>query len=337
MLLPKFEHIPAGSVAEAAELLRSHGRAAKLVVGGTDLFPRMKHRLTSPKILVSLRRASVRDPAIAPNGSLTLDALETLAHVADDPRVRDAAPLLSEAALAVGSNQIRHMATLGGNLCLDTRCLYYNQSHRYQFVEPCFKRQGQRCYLAPKGGKCWAVFVADTVPALACLDAIVEIASPKGLKAITVEGLYSGDPARPLALADDEVVRSITVPGVAKPRGSAFVKHSLRGGLEFAIVNGAAVMDMEDDCETCADARIAVGAVSAMPTRLKKAESVLIGNRISDDLFRAAAQKAAEEVIPVMHHGFSVGYLRKCVEVCTKDALALAAKRIPRGQPDRSC
>jgi 4-hydroxybenzoyl-CoA reductase beta subunit len=330
MFLPKFELLPAGSFNEAVELLHAHGSSAKLVAGGSDLFPRMKYRLITPKVVISLKRTPVRDLAIASDGSLTLDALERLAHIAHDSRIRDAAPLLSEAALAVGSNQIRHMATLGGNLCLDTRCLYYNQSHRYQFVEPCFKRNGQRCYLVPKGRRCWAVFMGDTVPALLCLGATIEIASLEHPKTIKTEDLYTGDPISPIALSRTEIIQSVTVPGVSGPQGSAFVKHTMRGGLEFAIVNVATLMNMAEDCETCVDARIAVGAVSAVPARLKKAEAVLVGNRISDDLFHAAAETAAMEITPVMHHGFSVAYLRKCVEVCAKDALTLASQRIAR-------
>jgi 4-hydroxybenzoyl-CoA reductase beta subunit len=330
MFLPKFELISAGSADQAAKLLGSYGPAANLVAGGSDLFPRMKYRLTSPEVVITLRRAPVREPEIDSEGRFSLDTLSTLADISHDPVLRNAAPLLAQAAHAVGSNQIRHMATLGGNLCLDTRCLYYNQSHHYQFVEPCFKRNGDRCYLVPKGRKCWAVFMGDTAPALFCLRARVEVAAPDNSREISVEDLYTGDSLSPFTLSAFEVIRGVSIPMSSNPRGTAFVKHTLRGGLEFAIVNVAVVMDMEDDCETCAEARIAVGAVSAAPFRPKKAEAALVGNRISNDVFREVAAMAAQEIGLVMHHGFSVAYLRKCVEVCTRDALTGAFQRVAR-------
>ena len=157
MHLTGFEHLRPASMVEAAQMLHDFGPRARLVAGGTDLFPRIKLGLTRPEVIVSLKGLTLNDPQIGWNGNLHMNALVRLADIACSPAVSEKAPMLAEAALGIGSSQIRHMGTLGGNICLENRCSYYNQSHTFQFVEPCFKRRGDRCYLIPKGKKCLAI------------------------------------------------------------------------------------------------------------------------------------------------------------------------------------
>ena len=327
MHLPKFEHQCPATVKEAAELLKEYGSRARIVAGGTDLYPRMKYGLLRPELVISLKGLPVDPPAAVGEGELQLDAFMSLADVVRSPEVLERAPLLAEAALNVASNQIRHMATLGGNLCLETRCTYYNQSHTYQYVEPCFKRDGDRCYLIPKGRKCQAVFMADTVPALICLDAKVEVQSHSKARQLPVADLYTGDPLSPIALSEGDLVSKVIIPGSAPNRGSGFTKFSLRGGMEFGAVTVAVLLDGTDGGGTCHKARIAVGSVSAKPVRAVKAETALNGEKPSDGLLKEVAKKIATEVRPVMHHGYSVPYLRACLEVQAYRTLTKAAAR----------
>ncbi len=178
MYLPRFRHLRASSLEEGIQILKDYGPQARVFAGGTDLFPRMKYGLVRPEVLVSLKGIPSRLAKVGPDGALYLDALTTLADVAFSPLVLERVPILSQAALSVGSHQIRQMGTRGGNICLETRCSYYNQSHAFQFVEPCFKRKGGRCYLLPKGNRCCAVFCGDTAPALITLGAPVKIEGP---------------------------------------------------------------------------------------------------------------------------------------------------------------
>jgi len=325
MHLPKLEHQRPATVKEAAELLKEYGSRAQIVAGGTDLYPRMKYGLLRPELVISLKGLSSESSATVGEGELHLDAFMSLADVVRSPEVLQRAPLLAEAALNVASNQIRHMATLGGNLCLETRCTYYNQSHAYQYVEPCFKREGDRCYLLPKGKKCQAVFMADTVPALLCLDAKVEIQSHSKARQLAVADLYTGDPLSPIALAGEELVSRVIIPDAAPKQGSGFSKFSLRGGMEFGAVTVAVLLDGTEEGGTCHKARIAVGSVSAKPVRAVKAETALIGEKLSDDLLREMAKKVAAEVRPVMHHGYSVPFLKACLEVQSYRTLTRAA------------
>jgi len=327
MHLPQFEHFCPASLKEAAHLLGRYGANACLAAGGTDLFPRMKQGLTRPEVVISLKGLSIDPPRLSPKGDLYINALMPLVDIARSPEVLEKTPLLAEAIAFVGSNQIRHMGTLGGNICLENRCTYYNQSHSFQFVEPCFKRSGDRCYLIPKGKKCVAVFTADTVPALICLDAKVEIITATDIRQIPVEKLYTDNALEPLALSQDEIISEIIIPIPQTAQGTAFTKFSLRGGVEFAGLSVAVCMEMADDAGTCATARITAGAVSAGPIRAFKAEKAMAGEALCDDLFQKIAARVAGEIRPVMHHGYSVPFLRECLKVQTYRTLALGAER----------
>jgi CO/xanthine dehydrogenase FAD-binding subunit len=288
----------------------------------------MKYRLKCPDALISLRGLPVSAPSLTSEGNLVMNALMTLTALSRSSLIQENAPLLTEAARTVASNEIRNMGTLGGNLCQETRCLYYNQRHDFQFVEPCLKRGGDSCYFLPKGNKCWAVFMGDTVPALVCLGAEVKIMGSENTRQVTIEDLYSGNPVSPLTIAPNEIIREILIPGAAHKRGAAYAKFSLRGALEFAALGVAAVLDMDDDGETCVQARIAVGAVSGAPLRASKAELSLRGQRLSINLFSKAAQMVIDEVRTVPHHGYSHAYLTEVLKVQSRRVLASAAKRI---------
>ena len=326
MLLPKFEHLCPASIEEAAQLLGRHGANARLSAGGTDLFPRMKQGLICPQVVISLKGLNTDPPQINPKGDLHINALLPLVDIARSPEVIEKAPLLTEAIASVASNQIRHMGTLGGNICLENRCTYYNQSHSFQFVEPCFKRGGDRCYLLPKGKKCLAVFTADTVPALISLDARVEIVSANGSRQLPVEKLYTRDALKPLALSRDEIIREVIIINKDMVWGGAFTKFSVRGGVEFAGLTVAVYLEMANSAKTCETARITVGAVASGPVRAVKAEEAMAGQKLSDKLFQKIAEMVAAEIRPVMHHGYSAPFLKECLRVQTYRTLALAAE-----------
>jgi len=308
-------------------MLKKHGANARLAAGGTDLFPRMKYGLTQPEVVVSLKGVSIDLPKVTKTGKLYLNALMPLADVERNAEVGAIVPLLADAIRSVGSNQIRHMGTLGGNICLENRCTYYNQSHTFQFVEPCFKRKGSRCYLIPKGKKCVAVFQADTVPALICLDAKVEIIAADKSRQLLLEKLYTGDALKPLALSQDEIIARVIIPQPQPVRGTAFSKFSLRGGLEFAALSVAVRLDMDDKGDRCAAARIALGAVSSGPVSAPKAEKAIAGEPFSDKLFREISGIVAGEIHPVMHHGYAIPFLKECLKTQTYRTLIRAAER----------
>lgn len=327
MHLPRFRYMRPGSTDEAAGLLAEYGTAAVLVAGGTDLFPRMKYRIATPEYLVSLSGISRSLPTVDDDGCLRIDALMTLGDVSLASAVRNHAPLVAKAAARVASGQIRNAATLGGNLCLECRCLYYNQSHTFQFVEPCFKLDGDLCYFAPKGNRCFAVFASDMAPALLSLDADICVTGGAGKqRRIPVAELYSGDALNPLTLLPSEIITDIYVPSAFGTCGHSFRKFSRRKGFEFAGLSVAVALQTADDGRTCRGARIAVGSVAAGPLRAAAAEAALVGQILSDrDILRAAAAAAAQEIRPISHHGYPAAHLRHCLEVEVRRALVEAA------------
>jgi CO/xanthine dehydrogenase FAD-binding subunit len=324
MRLPRFELKQPESLNDAAELLYRHGSSAELAAGGTDLFPRLKYRLAGPDVLVSLQKISSGPPTEDPKGYLGLDALMKLADIWRSDVIQRNAPLLAAAAHSIGSSQIRNMATLGGNVCLETRCMYFNQSHDFQFVEPCFKRGGDLCYLVPKGKKCWAVCMADTAPALVCLEARVDLTNVDGTRQVQFEDLFTGNSLKPVDVGATDLVTRVLIPVSQGIRGWGFMKSSPRGGLEFATVNMAVLLEMLDDRETCMNARIVVGAISASPQRTQKAEELLKGQKLSQDLFEAVAEAVAEEIRPAPRPDYSRSYLKERVKILCRDCLSMA-------------
>lgn len=327
MHLHRFGYLRPSSIEEAAQILKEYGPEACVFAGGTDLFARTKYGLIRPQVVVSLKGIPIRAPEVAPEGGLRLDAHMPLADVAVSPLVIERAPLLAEAALSVGSNQIRQMGTLGGNLCLQTRCSYYNQSHTFQFIEPCFKRNGDRCYLFPKGKRCRAIFCGDTAPALISLGAFVNINGPEGDRRLPLEGLYTDDSLKPIAISENEIVTEVLVPSQGSLRGGAFVKLSPRGGIEFAALNLAVVLEMEEDKEHCREALITVGAIKAAPVRIVDAEVAIKGRSLSVELIEQVAKLVASESHPFPHHGYTAVYLKECLKVYARRAIDLAFRR----------
>jgi len=327
MYLPKFTLERPASSEEAATLLMVKENAG-LVAGGTELFPRMKYGLSTPDVLVSLKGLRPSKPETTGEGILVLDANLSLTAVNESAEIRRSAPLLAMAAGKVATREIRNMGTLGGNLCQETRCLYYNQSHTFQFKAPCFKRGGTQCYFIPKGNKCWAVYMSDTSPALLCLDARMTLVGGKGEREIGVETLYTHDPLHPFSLTPYEIVTKVMIPQKQGPMGYGFAKFSIRGGLEFAAVNVAVLLEGEDDFSTCSRARIAVGAVSDSPQRALEVEALLNGSSLSDDLIHEASQKISRSLKIVPHHGYSKAFLAECLKSQTREALTDAAKMI---------
>lgn len=329
MRLSKFQLLQPKSLEEVAQLLDKYRGSAGIMAGGTDILPRMKYGLRPLEFMISLCHLPVAEPRDF-DGNLVLDTLMTLTDTARNAKIRQNAFVLAEAAHAVASYQIRNMGTLGGNLCQESRCLYYNQVHQYQFVSPCFKRNGDRCHFIPKGQKCFAVFMSDTAPALYSLDASAEVLSNGHLKRIPIDELYTGNALTPIALSEQDILVAITIPKTTRLCGSAFSKFTIRGGLEFAGVNTAVVLQVKDDGVTCSSARITVGAIAPAPVRLRGTESMLIGQKLSDDLLNSAAQAASEEIKPTPHHGFSAKYLKTCLISVAREALSSAYSRITR-------
>jgi 4-hydroxybenzoyl-CoA reductase beta subunit len=325
MYLPRFTLESPKSIEEAVNLLGSV-EDSKLLSGGTDLFPRMKYKLCSPGVLISLKGLPSCLPQIDEEGKLILDVNMSLTAMTLSSEIREKAPLLALAAQKVATREIRNMGTLGGNICQENRCLYLNQTHTFQFTAPCLKRGGKECYFAPKGKKCWATFMSDTAPALFCLDASVIIAAPEGEQHMKIEDIYTHDALKPLSLRSDQIITKIIIPGTKGPSGSGFAKFTVRDTIEFAVVNVGVFLEAGKDLKTCKQVRIAVGAISEGPQRALEAEAWLAGKSLSKENINIVSQKIAGSLKIIPHHGYSKRYLTECLKTQSSQAMDDAVK-----------
>ena len=327
--LPRFTLIEPKTWTEAAVLLREHGAAradaaqgtpsipVMLVAGGTDLFPNMKRRQFTPQVLVSLGRVQgARD--ISNGTGLHIGAGATLTDVAAHPVVRSKYAALAQAAGAVSTPQLRNMGTIGGNVCLDTRCNWYDQSLFWRTAEGfCMKTHPSVvCRVATSSPRCLAVASADTVPALIALRASVEVENADGRRALDLSELYQEDGIRYLAIGRDDVVVSVTMPDATGWR-STYLKLRDRNSFDFPIAGVAAAVRL--DGETVTDARIAITALASRPMAVDA--SALLGTKLDDDAIAAAAEVVHKAARPMDNTSGTITQRKRAARVFAERAL----------------
>ena len=330
--LPRFELIEARSYVDAASLLRAHGAGeldptrgtpslrVMTVAGGTDLFPNMKRRQFTPDVLISLQRVDGAT-ALGVDGALQLGAGVTLATLATHPAVVEQWTALALGAAAVSTPQLRNAGTIGGNLCLDTRCNWYDQSLFWRTAEGfCMKTHPEVvCRVAPSSPRCLAVASADTVPALLALGATVRIEGAGGGRDVAVADLYREDGIAFLGIGRDEVLASVTVPA-AKGWSSTYQKLRDRGSFDFPIVGIAAAVRF--DGGVVAEARVAITAVSSRATLVEGAATALVGSRLDDAAITAAADAVHKAARPMDNTAGTISQRKRTARVFAERAIA---------------
>ena len=291
MRLPWFEFRAPRSVAEAAKILAGEGPGAMLIAGGTDLVPNMKRRHQSPKMLVSLRGVKELRKS---NG--TLGSGLTLSDLVHDGAVREKYRGLWQAAAQVATVHLRNMGTLGGNLCLDTRCTYYNQNHEWRkAIDFCLKKDGDICWVATASKRCVAVSSTDTAPALIALDAKVKLVSAQGEREVPLAALYNNDGIDYLTRRADEILTEVRVP---QGWTSSYWKLRRRGAFDFPVLGVAAAVKLETD-GAVAEARLALGAAASRPFLVEKAGQFLEGRQLTDEVIAEAGAIVASRAKPM--------------------------------------
>jgi 4-hydroxybenzoyl-CoA reductase subunit beta len=310
MRLPYFAfHAPA-TVREAADLLAS-ASDAMLVAGGTDLLPNMKRRQQVPRTLVSLRRIGELTQIANGNG-LTIGAGLTLSGLVRDARIRERYAALWQAASSVATPHLRNMGTLGGNLCLDTRCNYYDQNYEWRkAIDFCMKKDGTVCWVATGSPKCLAVSSTDTAPALLALGATVVLVSVEGTREIAVNDLYRNDGIDYLTRKRNEILTSVRLPRLDGWR-SVYWKLRRRGAFDFPVLSVAAAVRFGTGGEV-EDARLVLGAVSSRPVDTPAAAATLVGQSLTDDRIAHAAELAAKPAKPMDNTDFNLLWRKRVV------------------------
>jgi len=308
MRLPWFKYASPASVAEAARILAGEGPRGMLIAGGTDLLPNMKRRQQTPATLISLKR--VEGLRKVSNGTgLTLGAGLTLTGVVGTGAVREKYRGLWQAAAQVASPQLRNMGTLGGNLCLDTRCNYYNQNEDWrEAIGYCMKKEGKTCWVATASKRCLAVSSTDTAPALMSLGAKVRLVSADGERELALESLYNNDGMDYLTRKPDEILTEVVLPQADGWR-STYWKLRRRGSFDFPLL-GVAVAARAAPDGTIEALRLVLGAVSSQPFLAAKASEFLVGKKLSDEVIAEAGSLAASRAKPMDNTDLDV-YWRK--------------------------
>lgn len=320
--LPPFRYLAPRNLDEATEMLAREGEQAMLVAGGTDLYPNMKRRQFTPPVLIGLRGiTALKGITGSPEQGLRLGACTTLTTLAEHPIIQQHYPALASAAGSVSTPQLRNAGTIGGNLLLDTRCNYYNQTEFWrESIGYCMKKDGDICLVAPGSPRCWAISSADTAPVLVSLGAIVRLVSTRGERTLPVGELFRDDGMHPYTKADDEILSDIILPPADGWR-STYMKLRRRGSFDFPILGIAAALRFAED-GTVAAARITLGAVASHPVEATEATALLIGQHLTPELIDVVAVSAAKRSKPLDNADLTINYRKQVTTVYIRRALS---------------
>ncbi len=345
--LPKFEVLKPTSVEETVDLIRSLDGETRFIAGGTDLNPNMKHRLFTPDYVIALGDvAELHGIQITADGSMRIGAMTTLTNVNESTEIKSRYPALAEAAGLVSGPQLRNMGTLGGNVMLDTRCQWYNQTYFWRkALGFCMKKDGTVCHVVEGGSKCVAAASNDSAPVLITLNAELEFASaPSSLmtfgssgsdgsvtrKRIPIADLYKADGIWNKNVAPTDLLVAIHIPAPSANHRSAYSKLRDRGSIDFPLFGIAVRLDLDDN-NTITDAAVCAVALQARPWPLKKAASLLIGKTVGSNEYTEAvelvAALAAKQCRPMPNIPGDHEYRHAMVPVFTRRAFrAIAAQ-----------
>jgi len=304
--------------------LSAYSNDIRIVAGGTDLIPSLRQRLFEPKYVLDIRHIAELRGIREGNSEIEIGALTTLSAMERSDFLRHHYPVLTEAAATVASPVLRNMGTIGGNICLDTRCLWYNQSLTWrQSCGFCIKKDGDLCHVAPGGKKCWAAFSGDTPPALLCLNAEIEIIGATGRRRLPLRDFYTGIGDTYRKLEPNELLTRVFLPRTSADFRGVYRKLRIRGSIDYPLAGVAIALRKSNG--HVADARVAITAVNPAPTVVKGAGQVMEGKIVDEALAETVGDLAARTAKPLTTSALTPEYRREMIRVFTKRAVLAAA------------
>jgi 4-hydroxybenzoyl-CoA reductase subunit beta len=343
--LPPFRYLRPQSLAEAAAMLAGEGagegQPVRLVAGGTDLWPNLKRRNQKAATVVSLMGIPglARIAGDGAGAELAIGATALLADVAGHAAVRGRFPALARAVESISSPPLRHMGTLGGNLCVDTRCTYYDQTEEWRrSIGYCLKEEGTICWVAPGSRKCLAHAASDAAPIAAALGARVRLAAASDERALPLEALYQDDGIDYLGRRPGEILTEVLLPAASDAAScrAAFWKLRRRGSIDFAVLSVAAAV-WTDPGGTVERARIFLGAVASAPVAARAAAAALVGRPLTADAIREAARLCREVATPMDNTDFQAQWrnlmVERYAEAALREVAGLPQERMGPQQP----
>jgi 4-hydroxybenzoyl-CoA reductase subunit beta len=292
MKLPEFDLVQPQSLQEACSILGAHNGKAVVLAGGTALLVALRYRLRKPAVVIGLKGLTALDYARRNgSGGIVIGSMVTLEALEKSSLVLNECPLLAQAIQLVAVPPIRKKATIGGNLCLDTRCIYYNQSAFWRSsIQACFKRGGDVCHAVEKGRRCQAVYQGDLGPLLIAMGAEVKIASAKGERVISLVEFFTGRGEKPNILKPDEILVEVRIPPSGHGAAGAYEKLRVREGMDFPMA-GVAVMVKRNRSGTIEQAKLVLGAVGSSPIEVSNAARILEGTSLQTIYFILCPEK----------------------------------------------
>jgi 4-hydroxybenzoyl-CoA reductase subunit beta len=309
--LPKFKYYTPRTVTEAARMMADSGPEAMFVAGGTDLYPNMKRQQQVPKTVISVMRlAELREIDGDRTSGLRIGAGLLLSEVCDNELVKNVWPVVAQAGRLISTPLLRNMGTIGGNLLLDTRCNYYNQTYEWRrSIDFCLKKDGDTCWVAPGSHICWAVQSSDLAPVMVAINARLKFVSVSGERIIEARELYKHDGINYLNKGPDELLTAIHLP---PPGGVRATYHKLRrrGSFDFPVLGVAAAVELSGD-GTVEDGRIVIGGVAPAPLDVVEAAELLRGKPLDTDQIQAAANACYLKPRPLDNTDFLMGWRKQ--------------------------
>ena len=322
LTLPEFDFHSPTTVDETVTLLTELGPKARIVAGGTDLIPSMKNRLFEPENLISTASIErLRQITWDKQTGLTLGSAVTLTELIGHPAVMENYPVLAHAAGQIATILLQNKGTIGGNILLDTRCLYYNQSYFWRkSVNFCMKKDSEICRVAPSGKRCYAISSSDTVPALMALDASLVFANSSGTHTISILDFYENDGIVFNKISPSDLLVEIKIPPAPRGFKADYLKLRRRQAIDYPMLGVLAGVVM-DDQGICKKAHIILQAVHSAPCVVESAQEVLTGKKISNEDIIEASDLAYNAAKPMDLTNLNPGYRKRMVRVFTRRLL----------------
>jgi 4-hydroxybenzoyl-CoA reductase subunit beta len=323
MSLPSFKLLRPRSLRHAVDYLARYGDQLMVLAGGTDLLPSMKQKLFTPAYVMDIRGVEeIRGIHVRPGAGMEIGALTPLSAIEDSEFIRRNYRVLHEAAMTVASPILRNMGTLGGNICLDTRCVWYNQSLQWRrSCGFCIKKDGDLCHVAPGGKFCWAAFSGDTPPALLCLGAELEIVGPGGLRRVALKDFYTKAGDVRLKLERNEMLTRVFLPQETSGWKGSYMKLRIRGSIDYPLAGVAVAVAVPKNGGPVEAARMAITAVNPAPLLVTGVENALAGKPVDEHVATVVGELAAKMAKPLTTSALTPEYRREIVKVYAKRAV----------------
>lgn len=318
--LPRFTYLQPTSIDDALRMKQDAGPDGMYVAGGTDLYPNMKRRHQEPKTVISLNGLDdLHHVTIDPAEGAAIGAGTTLRDIETHPALGLEHPVVAKAAELIATPLLRNMGTLGGNLCLDTRCNYYNQSYEWRkCIDFCMKKDGEVCWVAPSSPRCWAVCSTDLAPVMVALDARYTLVGPGGDRQVAAGDFYNDDGIEYLTKRPEEILADVRLPA-ANGWDATYWKLRRRGSFDFPVLGVAAWVAWDGD--TVRDARVVLGGVASFPKPVAASSEAIVGSDLNDDAIAASAQAAFKPAKPMDNTDFGLAWRKEMTRNYVRGAL----------------